>query len=384
MKTRSYLKILVPLTLAVALGVVVIRVGTFLRPQVLPLQTKPFGLAVTSDGGTVLQGDFNVGRVESFDLAKGLLITLSTNPDDPSLGANSLVSVPGTRLVAATGDFTGNSGRSIGLHDLDFPSQVRVLAPRQVTGPALAASPDGKLVVAFNDRGQLCFWDVATGNLKRAFGDFRGALRASEMEAVKKNAPTLVGKLKGPPPMSLAFSPDGKTIAMGGLYYLGNFSRDANAPSDVTLLNVKTGLKIRSFAIPAAAQMKSSFGMGWSVFTCTSLVFSPDGQWLATDSNGDGVCIWDVKTGGLKHVLAHPEGTLGGSHLFGGRTVTFSPDNQLVAAAGNHGSLDIWDVKSGNLRRQLNASGPAVFLPDGRLLTGGPGGRGARQIWKVS
>jgi hypothetical protein len=135
MKTARF-KALVPVPLSLVVAFVLGQNILSHRPQILAMQTKPFGLAVTSDGGTVLQGDFNVGQVESFDLAKGLLITLSTNPDDPSLGASSLVSLPGTRLVAATGDFPGNSERSIGLHDLDSPSQVRVLAPRQVTGPA--------------------------------------------------------------------------------------------------------------------------------------------------------------------------------------------------------------------------------------------------------
>ena len=409
MNNRRYLLLFVPV---VVLGFALKRAADQ-RPQTLPVTTRAMPasstaaqssakprqmvalkvptqgqqLALTSDGKYLVQGDIGAfGDLSVYDAQSSVQTTIrSPQNSGADAGTQYLEPVPGTHLVAGTGTFQRTiTSSSILLFDLD-KSSSKVLAVGKVRGPALAASPGGSEIAAFDAAGALCFWDIKTGQLKRHFGDFRGPLLPFQTETVRKNAPELVGKLKSPPPMALAFSPDGKTLAMGGLYYEGSFTHTSGI-SDAWLCDATNGRKLRDLALPTSDQMGSNAGpMGWSSFVCTSLVFSPDGRAVATDSHGDGVVIWEAKTGAIRHVLQHPVNRTGNTvrHLYGGAGVTFSPDSQLIAAASNTGTVDVWNAKSGQLTRQLRASGPTAFLPDGRLITRGIDGGGHIMVWKV-
>ncbi len=125
----------------------------------------------------------------------------------------------------------------------------------------------------------------------------------------------------------------------------------------------------------------------WDVFTGKEILiltghkdrvncvaFSPDGKWLAT---GDKKArIWDTATGG--EVL-----TLDG-HIFSIESVAYSPDGKRLATGGMDGIAMIWDLVTGKevfkLYGYTESIASVVFSPDGKWLATGNEDKTAR-IW---
>jgi WD40 repeat protein len=143
---------------------------------------------------------------------------------------------------------------------------LRRILPARTTGGALSVSPDGTLVACggrlipgqsgvANAAGlaEIVVWDARTGQVR-----FRRTF-------------------DGSPIQSLAFSPDGATLAAGS---------DAGG---ARLWNAHTGHPVRS--LPARSS-GSTYGRANG-----TVAFSPDGNTLAV-SGADKVALWDVSGGG--------------------------------------------------------------------------------------
>jgi hypothetical protein len=204
------------------------------------------------------------------------------------------------------------------------------------------------------------------------------------------------------PVISLAFAPDGKTLAGGS----EPFEPDAKNPrATLWLWNPATGKPLHSGRRHA--------------FAIRGLAFTPDGKRVFTASYG-GVHCWEVSSGkellmqdrdyGLECIAVSPDGKLLAT---GGVTeddyrnekdrkpirlwnlerkeelpalpvaerwkkvicsLTFSPDGRFLAAGDNLGVLTLWDVAAGvKVQETAGVSGVSrlrsiVFSPDGRLL----------------
>jgi WD40 repeat protein len=94
------------------------------------------------------------------------------------------------------------------------------------------------------------------------------------------------------------------------------------------------------------------------------VVFSPDGQLLASASGNDTVKLWDSRTGASYSTLKGHSGLV--------NTVVFSPNGQLLASASDDYTVRLWDSRTGALRSTLEGhSGrvsAVVFSLDGQLL----------------
>ena len=111
---------------------------------------------------------------------------------------------------------------------------------------------------------------------------------------------------------SVAFSPDGRTLASG------------DWENTVVLWEVVTGRFIQTLE-----------GHSSTVF---SITFSPDGRTLASGSTDDTIVLWDVAAGKRTRTL---EG-----HSSGVVSIAFSPDGRTLASASGDvdGVIRLWDI----------------------------------------
>ena len=187
--------------------------------------------------------------------------------------------------------------------------------------------------------------------------------------------PTIQAKI---PVYSVAFSPEGKVLAFGGL------------DGSVTLMDVST------------RQTKTLRSHSDTVF---SLAFSPDGKSLASGSSDHTVKLWDVDTrqnldtingydDWVLSVAFSPDGNMLATGSIDGQVklldltndeeqtlgdaryvwaVAFSPDGKTLASASPE--IKLWDVGAGTLLHTLPEHDIRVFFlvfsPDGKTLASG-------------
>ena len=146
---------------------------------------------------------------------------------------------------------------------------------------------------------------------------------------------------------SVVFSPDGNTLASG------------HWDGTIRLWNTRTGNPIRTLS-------------GHTDFV-SSVAFSPDGRTLASGSADATIRIWDADTGVLKRTLT------GRGIVF---SISFSPDGRTLASAD--ATIRIWNVNTGVSRRAKLPSFPfsVSFSPDGRTLASADES-GEIQLWNI-
>jgi WD40 repeat protein len=268
----------------------------------------------------------------------------------------------------ATGSNEFNSGTGLG-------RLWNVAKRQQIGGPlagvvSVAFSPDGKTLAtggatgsAWGD-GTLRLWDAAT---HRQIGSpITVAARERRLVSVPGLKPLAIGS---GPVYSVAFSPDGKTLATG------------SADGSVRLWDAATRRQIGGpFIGPANA--------------VNSVAFSPDGKTLATGNQDGTVRLWDAATrrqiGSLAGAAGVSSGVCCPDPVY---SVAFSRDGKTLATGSYKGTVRLWDAAT---RRQIGSlAGPAslvnsvAFSPDGKTLaTGGAPSNGLTsgtvQLWDVA
>jgi WD domain, G-beta repeat len=140
---------------------------------------------------------------------------------------------------------------------------------------------------------------------------------------------------------SVAFSPDGKTLATG-------------SGSDVRLWETATGKEIRTLAGEQRVVL--------------SVAFSPDGMTLASGSTDRAIRLWETASGKEIRKLAEHRGYV--------YSVAFSPDGKTLASASGDNTFRLWDISKGEEIRTLDGQASSVrsfvaFSPDGKILAAG-------------
>ena len=194
---------------------------------------------------------------------------------------------------------SGSEDMTIRLWDMRTGAHKKTLNGHQHRVYSVAFSPDGKTLASGSDDNTIRLWNVDTGETERILTGHAG-----EFEGID-NGPSSVEGVK-----SVAFSPDGKTLASGG------------GDNVIHLWDIGTGKR----------KMTLTGHTHW-VF---SLAFSPDGKTLASGSVDSDIRLWDPYTG-------QPKKTLTG-HGNWVRSIAFSPDGKTLVSGSDDGSVLLWTI----------------------------------------
>jgi WD40 repeat protein len=341
-------------------------------------------MVFSPDGATLALGD-SQSTVRLLDVHTGRLLRASPEHSGPMAGL--ALSADGKTLAASYSGqvvFRTYNLATAASHNLDYKGFCQT--------DFLAVSPDGMalaLVCSTKD-GQ-----ATIGRLDTASGQMAGSFTQQ---------PFTNGVEVG----ALAFSPDGRTLAVGnGMDYNGapqiNFintaggmrgskdpwivpvqslafsadgARLAMGPNELVSCSGCDGIPqpVELWDVANAKQVLSLPGFTTSV---TSLAFSPDGKVLATGSDDQKIKIWDMSNGQALHEVGPV-----GLHMY----LAFSPDGSLLIAGTANGTITIWDTSTWTQIASLATSSTPLagvtFTPDGKFIISGAQD-GVIRFWAV-
>ncbi|NDU72844.1 protein kinase [Actinomadura sp. DSM 109109] len=312
-----------------------------------------------SPDGAYLAGVFKEGLRVWDAKTRSQVTTLAVDkgslPKSVALSGNGLIAMGYTvpMQMTSSGLETGHGGAKVWdlrsgrtVAELTFKSSERT---DLFIMDGLAFSPDGRYLAGTGSgggegAGKAALWDVEAGKLLHTF--VMGDSQAGRTAAAH----------------SVAFSPDGKTLAAG--------YGDGNLGGGVALFDVAS----RSPGGTLPAGKADAFGVG-------GLGFTPDGATL-TGAFG-GVGVWDVAAKKTTATLADADS--------GFQSMALSPDGTTLAAGRGArvggGGVTLWDVPS---RRKLlsvsmgrNGVGGVAIARDGRTLATATDDARMRDVIKI-
>jgi WD40 repeat protein len=373
---------------------------------------SPLYATAFSPGGKILAAAGAHRVVELWDVSQpGHPVRLGslTGP------ANTVYSVafsPDGKTLAA-----GSADDTVRLWNVSDPAHPASLG-RPLTGAAgyvqsVAFSPDGTTVAAGTADASILVWNLSTRSLTATLPhpqpvtslawDGPRQLAAADADGTVSMwslpAPVLV---TGNAANGVAYSPDGKTLAAGGLnVQLWDAARRtllATRPLPGGTITNAITYSPDGHLIAIAR----SDGTGWLLDAGTlapvgdpfrvtakgnaeSVAFSPDGKILATGGDDGTLRLWSLADPARPRQLAVAPDS--GTYVY---TVVFSPDGKTIAAASTDNLTWLWDVAdpARPVRLGKALTGPAsyaiglAFSPDSRLLAVGSADKTVR-LWNV-
>ncbi len=161
-----------------------------------------------------------------------------------------------------------------------------------------------------------------------------------KLKAYNAKTSTFQDILKGPlvSVTTMAFSPDGSTLAIGGV------------DTTIKLYDAKTG------------ELKTI--LAGHTDSIRAITYSSDGTVLASASDDKTVKIWNPETGECMRTFAR--------HSHEIKAITFSVSGNMLASASQN-IINIWDANTGELKKTLSEDlediKDMIYSPDRKILT---------------
>jgi WD40 repeat protein len=309
-------------------------------------------------------------------------------------GVTAIAYSPDAKMIATGGDH-------INLWDAASSKLLRRITVKG-TVAALAFAPDSKAVVSAGRDRVARLWDVATGKQLQEFkghkhslcgvalspdgktlatGDVQATSRLWDVESGKELHQMDMKSLTEN--LSLAFSPDSKTLACAGAWNDSSFLPKGGINIQGVEVTPKEGYLVLTWDVATGKEVHRFAGLTDAI---KSAAWSPDGKRLAAASRDGRVAIWDASTGKeLLHILAHPDHVDAAFSSSPG--LAFSPNGKTLASASTDKTVRLWDVSTAKeLGRFLGADGgfyTVAFSPGGKKMVAGSSDTTAI-IWDVT
>ena len=197
--------------------------------------------------------------------------------------------------------------------------------PDKVSNAIVSLSPNGNYLAVSIDGGDLQLWQLGKKNGKRQAGSNQTSnvnfIAKPRIKAFATKSP--VGGVAG-----ISFSPDSTKLAAVG---------DDETVKIWTLGGIKP---IRTLELkPNQDETASKFSENrlWTM----RAKFSPDGQSLATNTNGTEIRLWDLNN--RMSTLLH-------GHSDGVSSIDFSPDSKTLISGGMDNSVRVWNLTPTNAK----------------------------------
>ncbi len=202
------------------------------------------------------------------------------------------------------------------LYHLDQQDRAESLEGASFNGYANSLSPNGRWFAIGGHGGEIGIWDVEQGQLMQVRRDAIGMIQ------------------------SLAFSPDGQTLAVGDEASISVWRTSSDWGTEATTL---------VWRAPATV--------------AETLLFTHAGETLIAALDGDDkIGFWDARTGTLIRHLDCGSGGL----------VALSPDGSLLATNDDSDQIQVWEYSNVNplfvTEAAIDGRSCLVFAPDGKTL----------------
>ncbi len=345
------------------------------------------GVAFSPDGRTLASGDgWHSNRVRLWDIDTGQLKTTLHG------GGYAVAFSPDGKRLASTGEWNSR----IFIWDIDSEELKATSVGHNCLAGSVSFSPDGRTLATAGGDHKVRLWDAATAEsigILDGYADVVAYSPDSKMIASNTmvwDAHTRAKKIRltNYAMQAVSFSPDSQLLAGGNVIWDINTGQSKAtlsgyvffggsvvfSPDSQTFANDTDGVRLFD---AITGQHKSTFTRGGGI------AFSPDGRTLASGGRFEKsgmIELWDVATGeNIANLKGHTDPV---------RSVAFSPDGRTLASGSMDKTVRLWDVNTGHLKAVLIGHEDdvirVVFSPDGRMLASNGSYDRTVRLWDVN